>query len=428
MTATFLLPDLGEGIHEAEILAIAVSVGQKVHEGDIILEIETDKAAVEIPSPYTGEIAEILIQVGDLARVGEPLIHFHTESAEPGVERSAEPATEVPTTKRDAGHRQPVPASPSTRRLARELGINLHEVKASGKGGVVTKEDVLSHKEQRHVPAPEEEEKGTVPPPASTAAATAPPPGRGVSSMPDFALWGPIERLPFRSIRRATANRMSSSWSQIPHVHCMDDVDITSLETFRQKHKAEIEAAGGRLTMTVFAMKAVATALKTYPAFNSSLDLEHQEIIIKRYFNLGIAVDSEHGLTVPVIRDVDRKSIKELAIEVEGAVKRARNGKLEREEMQGGSFTITNAGALGGNRFSAIINHPEVAIFGMGQGRMQPAAVPTVRGGYEIVPRRIMPVVLCFDHRVVDGGDAIRFLKLIIDALNDPDELLMTMI
>jgi pyruvate dehydrogenase E2 component (dihydrolipoamide acetyltransferase) len=246
--------------------------------------------------------------------------------------------------------------------------------------------------------------------------------------LPDFSKWGGVERLPFRSIRRATANQMTSSWHQIPHVYCQDNVDITRLEAFRQKHKREIEAAGGRLTMTVFAIKAVATALKNYPYFNASLDLQAQEIIIKHFFNIGIAVDTENGLMVPVVRDVDRKSIKELAIEVDGAIARVRTGTHNREEMQGGTFTITNAGALGGSHFSAIINHPEVAILGLGQGRMQPTVITDERERYEIVPRLIMPIVLCFDHRVVDGADAIRFLRMVIDALEDPEELLITMI
>jgi pyruvate dehydrogenase E2 component (dihydrolipoamide acetyltransferase) len=221
---------------------------------------------------------------------------------------------------------------------------------------------------------------------------------------------------------------MTTSWTQVPHVHCQDDVDITRIEAFRQKHKAELAAAGCRLTMTVFAMKAAVTALKNYPSFNASLDLATQEIVLKHYFHIGIAVDSDHGLFVPVIRDVDRKSIKELAIEVEQAIIRVREGKIHREEMQGGTFTITNAGALGGSRFSAIINYPEVAILGLGQGRMQPVVITDDRGRQEIVPRLLMPIVLCFDHRVVDGADAVRFLRVVIKALEDPDELLITMI
>jgi pyruvate dehydrogenase E2 component (dihydrolipoamide acetyltransferase) len=249
-----------------------------------------------------------------------------------------------------------------------------------------------------------------------------------VEPLPDFSQFGPVEYQPFRSIRRATASRMSASWSQIPHVNCQDTVDITMLEKFRQRHNEEIREAGGRLTMTVFALKAVATALKAFPHFNASLDLANQQIIVKKYFNIGIAVDTPHGLMVPVIRDVDRKSIKELSIEVHEAIARARERKSTREEMIGGSFTITNAGAIGGSHFSAIINHPEIAILGLGQGRMQPAVITDEAGYHQIVPRLLMPIVLCFDHRVADGADAIRFMQIIINALQDPDELLITMI
>lgn len=424
MTTSFRLPDLGEGVHEAEILAIPVTTGQVVKEGDIILEIETDKAAVEIPSPFTGTVGDILVQVGDMAVVGSVLMTFQTDAEAP-VEQpgdAPEPPQQPPPSK--APGQGPVPASPSTRRLAREMGVDLHDVTPSGSGGVVTKDDVLAYARAKEQPAPPPAEtRVTATPPAPVRPAVAQPTG-----LPDFTRWGPVERLPFRSIRRATAAQMTASWTQIPHVNCQDSVDITRLEAFRQKHKADLAAAGGRLTMTVFAMKAVATALKNYPSFNASLDLEAQEIVIKRYFNIGIAVDSEHGLFVPVIRDVDRKSIKELAIEVTGAITRVREGKHSRDEMQGGTFTITNAGALGGSRFSAIINYPEVAILGLGEGRMQPAVVTDDRGRHEIVPRLIMPIVLCFDHRVVDGADAIRFLRVVIDALEDPDELLITMI
>ncbi|TKB26865.1 2-oxo acid dehydrogenase subunit E2 [Desulfopila sp. IMCC35006] len=437
MTTSFRLPDLGEGVHEAEILALPVTIGQAVAEGDVIMEIETDKAAVEIPSPYTGTVQEIMVKVGDMAVVGDVLITFATDTVQdtappPGdgsphqKKKEAKPADQQPAAQERK--RSPVPASPSTRRLARELDVDLYAVTPTGTGGIVTKEDVEAYAKKK----PALDATGTVPePPAPaepTPAEAAPPLPAGRTTLPDFSRWGKIERRPFRSIRRATAAQMTSSWTQIPHVHCQDDVDITKLEAFRQKHKSEIEAAGGRLTMTLFAIKAVATALKNYPYFNASLDLQSQEIIIKRFFNIGIAVDTEKGLMVPVIKDVDRKSIKELAVEVHGAIERVRTGTHSREEMQGGTFTITNAGALGGSHFSAIINHPEVAILGLGQGRMQPAVVTDERGRHEIVPRLIMPIVLCFDHRVVDGADAVRFLRLVIDALEDPDELLMTMI
>jgi pyruvate dehydrogenase E2 component (dihydrolipoamide acetyltransferase) len=428
MTTSFRLPDLGEGVHEAEILALTAAPGQVVREGDIIMEIETDKAAVEIPSPYTGTVHEILVQVGDMARVGDVLMTFTTDTAEhqsppPKRQDAGVTATGQPQPEEEQ-KRRPVPASPSTRRLARELGVDLHEVSPSGSGGIVTKEDVTAHAKRRT--AAEATTAGQQAAPATAPAAPRAAPDHDI--LPDFGKWGEVERLPFRSIRRATARQMSRSWTQIPHVHCQDKVDATKLETFRQKHKNDIEAAGGRLTMTIFAMKAAVTALKNYPYFNASLDSQAQEIIIKRYFNIGIAVDTDHGLMVPVIRDVDRKSIKELAVEVNGAITRVRTGTHKPEEMQGGTFTITNAGALGGSHFSAIINHPEVAILGLGQGRMEPAVITDERGRHEIVPRLLMPILLCFDHRVVDGADAIRFLRLVIDALEDPDELLITMI
>ena len=422
MILSFRLPDLGEGVHEAEILEIPVEEGQAVQEGDIILEVETDKAAVEITSPRAGIIQAIRVSQGQTVKVGDVLILF--AGAETNIEEEATEVTaqkQAETTPTSKKSRTPVPASPSTRRIARELAVDLHQVTPSGANGIVTAEDVRRHAESA-IP----EEKGAAPLVASPdeirqIAVDVPP-------LPDFSQWGEIERQPFRSIRRATAARMAASWSQIPHVNCQDVADITKLEEFRQRHKRDIEDAGGRLTMTVFALKAVATALKTYPQFNASLDLEHQEIILKKYFHIGIAVDTVHGLMVPVIRDVDRKSIKEIAIELNNTIERARNRQSDREEMVGGSFTITNAGAIGGGYFSAIINYPEIAILGLGQGRMQPAVVPGSGGRHEIVPRLLMPLVLCFDHRVADGADAIRFQRLIIDILQDPDELLINMI
>jgi pyruvate dehydrogenase E2 component (dihydrolipoamide acetyltransferase) len=431
MTLSFRLPDLGEGVHEAEILALPVANGQAVREGDIIMEIETDKAAVEIPSPYTGTVREIMVKVGDMALVGDVLMSFTADAGEnpaptketaAPISETARQASGEKNTENTGKKRRPVPASPSTRRLARELEVDLYEVTPTGAGGIVSREDVERHAARKTAPEPASTSTETRAP-----AAPSPGPEPG-ATLPDFSKWGGVERRPFRSIRRATANQMTSSWHQIPHVYCQDNVDITRLEAFRQKHKREIEVAGGRLTMTVFAIKAVATALKNYPYFNASLDLQAQEIIIKHFFNIGIAVDTENGLMVPVVRDVDRKSIKELAIEVDGAITRVRTGKHNREEMQGGTFTITNAGALGGSHFSAIINHPEVAILGLGQGRMQPTVITDERERHDIVPRLIMPIVLCFDHRVVDGADAIRFLRMVIDALEDPEELLITMI
>lgn len=424
MTTSFRLPDLGEGVHEAEILDIPVEEGQAVKEGDAIFEVETDKAAVEIPSPCTGIIRSIEVSQGEMVKVGDVLIVFDSNGTNVDEEKTdaikpEKDEPESPPTGRSS--KTPVPASPSTRRIARELGVDLHQVTPSGANGIVTAEDVRHHAEST-----KSEEKEAAP--TADSAETSRQISVDIPPLPDFSQWGEIERQPFRSIRRATAARMSASWTQIPHVNCQDVADITELDEFRQRHKQDIEKAGGRLTMTVFAIKAVATALKTYPQFNASLDLKNQEIILKKYFHIGIAVDTPHGLMVPVIRDVDRKSIKEIAIELNQAIERARNRESSREELVGGTFTITNAGAIGGGYFSAIINYPEIAILGLGQGRMQPAVVPGRGSRNEIVPRLLMPMVLCFDHRVADGADAIRFQRLIIDALQDPDELLITMI
>jgi pyruvate dehydrogenase E2 component (dihydrolipoamide acetyltransferase) len=294
-------------------------------------------------------------------------------------------------------------------------------VKPTGPAGLVTAEDVRALADKGPV-VPEDTAAPAVSAAEVQAAAISRP------DLPDFTKWGSVERLPFRSIRRATAKQMSLAWSQIPHVNSQDVVDVTKLEAFRQKHKAEIEGIGGKLSLTVFAIKAIATALKTYPNFNATLDTIHSEIIIKHYYNIGVAVNTDSGLVVPVVRDVDRKSIRELAVELNDLVQRTRARKTTVEEMRGGTFTITNAGAMGGGFFAPIINYPEVAILGVGQARMQPVVREKEKGNFVIVPRLMMPVALCIDHRVLDGADAIRFLRVLVETLEDPDELLISMI
>ena len=406
-----------------------VEVGQKISEGDIILEVETDKAAVEIPSPYSGSIQEIFVKPGDIVNVGDVMMTFADgegnladETERPSRKKSA-PAEAAPAVLDPipATNLEPVPASPATRRLARELGVDLHLVTPSGPAGLVTAEDVRQFAQNGKVDkvVPTTSEPGT--PDTQPLPISEPP-------LPDFTRWGLVERIPYRSIRRATGKQMTLAWSLIPHVNSQDVIDITKLEAFRQKHKTEIESAGGKLTLTVFALKAIATALKTYPNFNATLDTVNSEIIIKQYYNIGVAVNTDRGLIVPVIRDVDRKSIREISLELNDLVQRSREGKTALEEMQGGTFTITNAGAMGGGFFAPIINYPEVAILGVGQARMQPVVVDVGKGDFQIVPRLMMPIVLCIDHRVLDGADAIKFLRVIVDTLEDPDELLMSMV
>lgn len=428
MARAFKLPDLGEGIHEGEVLSVRVAVGDTVKEGDIILEVETDKAAVEIPSPHTGLVEEILVKPGDTVQVGQVLLTFAGAGEAPAakkekVEKKApEPIKPVEVKPEAVRKEGPVPASPATRRLARELGVDLRAVIPTGPAGLVTAEDVkaFAGKKERVVeaqPPVAAEER------AQERRAVAP----SAPKLPDFSKWGPIERVPLRSIRKATAKQMALAWSQIPHVNNQDVVDMTKLEEFRRRHKAEIEAKGGRLTPTVFALKAVATALKAFPNFNASLDTEAGEIVVKRYYHIGVAVNTPDGLIVPVVRDVDRKSIVELSIELKQRIEKTRARKTTLEELQGGTFSITNVGNMGGGRFVPIINYPQVAILGMGAAAMQPAVTGNEKDGYQIVPRLLMPLVLCIDHRVLDGADAIPFVRKIVELLEDPEQLFMMM-
>jgi pyruvate dehydrogenase E2 component (dihydrolipoamide acetyltransferase) len=331
----------------------------------------------------------------------------------------------------------PVPAAPSTRRLARELDVQLTEVSGSGPGGRVLADDVRAAAEgapaeQKEAPKeqaepeekaqPEEEPKPEPEgrPPTRRAKAAAP-----AFELPDFSRWGEIERVPLRSVRRATARAMARSWAEVPHVMHHDLADVTALEEFRRAHADDIEAAGGKLTLTVLVLKAAVAALKAFPRFNASLDMDDESIVIKRYYHVGVAVDTEQGLLVPVVRDVDRKSVQELAVELVESAERARSGELDRDDMQGGSFTVTNVGSIGGTLFTPIIRHPEVAILGLARAELQPVA----RGdpdAPEITARLRLPLCLAFDHRVADGAEAARFVNHIIADLTDPERLLLS--
>jgi pyruvate dehydrogenase E2 component (dihydrolipoamide acetyltransferase) len=447
MAKEFKLPDLGEGIHEGEILSVRVSKGDRVNEGDIILEVETDKAAVEVPSPYTGVVEEIRVKPGDTVNVGDVMMTFSVgeEAAKP--EKPAEervkekPPKEKPEEKppeeegekkrpeekppRETPREGPVPASPATRRLARELSVDLSQVKPSGPEGLVTAEDVRAFAEGKEKPVERREERAEKKPEEKPKEER--PPVMPAPKLPDFSRWGTIERVPLRSIRKATAKQMALAWSQIPHVNNQDVADMSKLEAFRRKHRGDIEAKGGKLTHTVFALKAAATALKAFPRFNSSIDLQAGEIIEKHYYHVGVAVATDDGLIVPVIKDVDRKSILDLSIELKELAEKTRQRKVSLEELQGGTFTITNVGPVGGGQFVPIINYPEVAILGMGAATMQPAVTGNEKQGYRIEPRLKMPLVLCIDHRVLDGADAVPFMRMIVEALEDPEELFMMM-
>ncbi|MGA9261403.1 MAG: dihydrolipoamide acetyltransferase family protein, partial [Desulfobacterales bacterium] len=411
-----------------EVIAVLVKVGDVVEEGDPILEVETDKASVEIPSPFTGTVQEIMVKAGDVVKVGNLLMTFSDDAV--GVKKEEKPA-EPPgkaapqqeeeqaagTQERNKG---PVPASPATRRLARELGVDLRVVTPTGPAGMVTAEDVraFASKEKRGEGAAEEPSAGAEP----VVVAGAAPPG-----LPDFTKWGTVERLPLRSIRKATARQMALAWSQIPHVSSQDDIDVTRLEALRRRNKQSVEKQGGRLTLTVFAVKAAAAALRQFPQFNVSLDVAKGEIVRKHYRHVGVATDTGEGLVVPVLRNADRKSITELAAELRELVERTRARKVDLEELQGGTFTITNIGAAGGRgHFSPIINYPEAAILGMGAARLKPVIRKTETGSTQIVVRMILPVVLAIDHRVLDGIDAAHFLEFFRTALENPEKMLLS--
>ncbi|MDJ0886004.1 MAG: dihydrolipoamide acetyltransferase family protein [Desulfobacterales bacterium] len=428
MAREFKLPDLGEGIHEGEIVEVFVQPGDDVREGDPLLEVETDKAVTAIPSPFTGQVSAVRVRPGDVVTVGEVLVVFDAAGTDteaiPPVPQNATAAAATESMKDRPVEdrpglrtRPPVPAAPSTRRLARKLGVALAAVAPTGPEGLVTAEDVRRHAEE-----------GAQTPVAATGAdripaATIPP----VASpdLPDFSRWGPVTAEPLRSVRRSTARQMALAWSQIPHVANQDEADVTRLEAWRKRHAAEIAAEDGRLTMTVLAAKAAVAALKRFPRFNASLDMAGAQIIYKHYHHVGVAVDSARGLIVPVLKDVDRRSIRELACEFNALVERAREGKTSLEELQGGTFTITNAGAVGGGHFTPIINYPQVAILGLGRAGLKPVVRSDAEGEPRVVPRLMMPLVLSFDHRIADGADAIRFMRAIIAMLEDPEQFLL---
>ena len=434
------LPGLKENVEVVEVNAVLVSPGDTVAKDQPLLEVQADKAALDVPSPVAGRIAEVRVKVGDQVKVGQ--VFCTIESGEKATKekpaRAEQPAQaaqgkkvsrqsvaaveehidepqEPPPPPREPAPEQPQPAArpaaaaaaaprttngqavlagPATRRLARELGVDLRQVAGSGKNGRVTQDDI----------------KGFVQRLASGGGATA---ASAAPSLPRFEDFGPVQREPLSKVRRLTAQQMSLAWNLIPHVTQNDDADITELEAFRKSR----EGRGPKLTVTAFALKAVAAALKQFPTFNASLDTAGNQLVLKRYYHIGVAVDTERGLLVPVIRDVDKKSIEALAAELNETAEKARQGKAD---MTGGTFTITNLGGIGGTGFTPIVNWPEVAILGMSRSRWQ----PVVRDG-QVTPRLLLPLSLSYDHRVIDGAAAARFTRALAEMLENPWMLLL---
>jgi len=421
MSRTFVLPDLGEGLVEAEIRNVLVKEGDVVREDSPLLEVETDKAQVEIPSPFAGRVERIHVQPGQTVKVGQPLVSFGDAAGAstptrpaPVVAARAPAPTEMKAAIAPPVDGSPVAATPSTRRLARELGVDLRAVHGSGPGGRVTDDDVrgATGKPPGTQPAPAKAAAPSGPAKPLAAVGLEPPP------LPKFEQWGPVERQPLSHLRRTIAERMALSAALIPHVTHFDKADISDLNTMVTRSFEAAKQRGITLTLTSFLLKAAALALQEYPQFNASLDAGAGELIVKRYCHLGIAVATDRGLIVPVIRDVDKKPVMELARELAALAPRVREGKATLDDLRGGTFTVTNIGALGGTGAIPIINYPEVAILGVARGREE----PVVRGG-QIVARTMLPITLTFDHRVADGADGARFAQAIIRRLEAPETL-----
>lgn len=434
------LPELGENIETAVVVSLAVQVGEDVVKDQIVAELETEKATAELPSEVAGRVTEIRVKVGDELVVGQTLMLIEQGSESRSTEPSAVPGEtagpDMPPTARtnedvvevlarqeeDARVVQSpvpggdVPASPATRRLARELGVNIEDVEGTGAGGRVTLDDVKTHAKEL-ISSPKQSSQQAVP--TQLASAALPGPAE-VPQLPDLSKWGPVERQPMSGVRRMTARAMKKSWLVAPQVTGRDKADITELNAARQKFAPRVVAAGGKLTVTSLLLKVVGEALRRFPQFNAAVDEVNQEVVFRQYVNIGVAVDAGHGLLVPVIRDVDKKSIVELSVALSDVSRRAREKKLSIEEMRGAGFTLSNLGGLGTTDFSPIVNWPEVAILGVNRADMQP-----VWNGDDFKPRLILPLSLTYDHRVIDGADAARFLRFIAEAIEQPLLLVM---
>ncbi len=464
MATEFKLPEVGEGITSGTVVGVLVAVGDTIEKDQAVLELETDKAVVEVPSSVAGVVQEIRVNENEEASVGQVVLVVgegdssgdapasasdsaesdgdEADAADAAAEaepaetaqaegksknesidkdesidaeeaeiddaanaKSAEDAEKAPDSyDTPLDEKQSIPAAPSVRRLAREMGVNLREVAGSGVMGRISAEDVKSFA------------AGGKPQAASQGAPQQAPTPTAVP-LPDFGKYGSVTREPMSGIRKATVRAMANAWSSVPMVTQFDKADTAEFEALRKRYKARAEAAGTKLTPTAVLLKMVVGALKKFPKFNASLDLENNEVVYKEYVNLGVAVDTERGLLVPVIRDVDKKGIIQLAKELGDIAEKARARKLGPEDMQGGNFSISNLGGIGGTGFTPIVNPPDVAILGVSRGAVEPVWDD---GAGEFKPRTMMPLSLSYDHRLIDGADAARFLRLICETIEDP--------
>lgn len=427
----YRFPELGEGLHEGEIVKMHIAPGQTVTDEDIIMEVQNDKAIVEVPCPVNGKVLEVMAKDGQVMHVGEVVAIIEAEGDIPeqahavegpgeavgGDQPQAQPATEAakdnaaaPVAAEPAADRM-VLATPSIRKLAREKGVNIGQVAGTGKNGRITREDVLGFT------------AGGAAKPAAPAAAEAPaaaPAAAVPAAVVTAGAGGAEERVPFKGIRKAIANAMVKSVYTAPHVTIMDEVDVSGLVALRSRAKPIAEKKGVKLTYLPFIVKALVAACREFPALNATIDEAANEIVYKKYYNIGIATDTDNGLLVPVIFDADRKNVLTVANEIRDLATRGREGKLAPNELKGSTITITNIGSAGGMFFTPVINFPEVAI--LGTGRI--SEKPVVKNG-EIVVAPVMALSLSFDHRIIDGATAQNFLNHIKQLLSDPELFVM---
>lgn len=410
------LPQLAEGVDKGDVISVNVKVGDEVAEDAPLLELESEKATISVPSPQKGKISKILVKAGDKIKVGQVIVEMEGGNSASAPAAETPPAAAVPPPGPAAPTKAPkastpelkpvaatvrvgemVPAGPAVRRIARELGIDLLSVRGSGRNGRITVDDLDAHI-QGYIAR-----KGG-------GGFAAPP-----VELPDFSKWGPVRREKADNLRKKIAEKMTQSWSTIPHVHQFHEADLTDLLALQKRQKDRVKAAGGALTITIFALKAAAIALREFPQFNASYDPLSQEIIYKEYYNIGIAVDTEAGLLVPVVRDVDKKPVIVLAKELAELSQKTRDRKTSIEDLRGGTFTISNLGGIGGSHFTPIINAPEVAILGI--GRSSKKVVVAADGSF--VARDIAPLCLGYDHRIIDGAVGARFIVRIAEILEN---------
>ena len=421
------LPKLGEGADSGTVVSVLVKDGDEVKEGQTLIELENEKAVAPIPAPVSGKIAKVSVKEGDKISVGHIILTLAETGPEqpapepeakstpaPAPEKAQSPGKEEPAPdpveRPEAGESGPSaakpgiepPAAPSIRKLARELGIDLRRIRGSEPGGRIVMADIREYIQRLEKLAA----------PAKSVSQKSAPSAAPAAEKIDFSKWGPVTKKPLTPLRQTISRRITESWNTIPHVTQFDEADITGLTELRKRFAGEYDAKGTKLTLTPFALKAVVAALKKHPIFNASLDELAGEIVAKEYYHIGLAVDTDGGLIVPVIRDVDKKSLLDLSHEVHALAEKARDRKVALEELKGGTFTISNQGGIGGAHFTPIVNKPEVAILGLGRGTLRPVVKDK-----QIEPRLMLPICISYDHRVIDGGTAARFTVALIQAL-----------